>query len=75
MEVWVERLSCSSSGKLLFKFESYARGSSDSCRWQPVRGNIYKYSLDYEANGVGGSLFEDVRLAIDGDPRTITFLI
>lgn len=46
-----------------------------TCRWHRVNENLYKYSLDYEANGVGGNLFEDLRLRIDGDPRTVTFLI
>lgn len=43
-------------------------------RWKRM-ANVYNYSLDYEANGVGGSLFDDVQLDIDGDPRTVTFLI
>ncbi|GLB34164.1 hypothetical protein LshimejAT787_0110480 [Lyophyllum shimeji] len=46
-----------------------------TCRWYRLDENLYKYSLDYEANGVGGNLFEDLRLRIDGDPRTVTFLI
>ncbi|KAF8076758.1 hypothetical protein FPV67DRAFT_431212 [Lyophyllum atratum] len=46
-----------------------------TCRWHRVNENDYKYSLDYDANGVGGNLFEDLRLRIDGDPRTVTFLI
>ncbi|KAF5387620.1 hypothetical protein D9615_000711 [Tricholomella constricta] len=46
-----------------------------TCRWHRVNENTYKYSLDYEANGVGANLFEDLRLRIDGDPRTVTFLI
>lgn len=44
-------------------------------RWKLVTATTYKYSLDYEANGVGGSLFDDIQLDIDGDPRTVTFLI
>jgi hypothetical protein len=36
---------------------------------------MYKYTLAYEANGVGGNLFDDIQLRIDGDPRTVTFLI
>ncbi|KAG6866117.1 hypothetical protein C0991_008425 [Blastosporella zonata] len=46
-----------------------------SCRWHRVNDNLYKYSIDYDANGVGGNLIEDFRLRIDGDPRTVTFLI
>ena len=44
-------------------------------RWKRVTANIYKYSLDYEAGGIGRNLFDDIRLDIDGDPRTVTFLI
>jgi len=44
-------------------------------RWQSVSNNVYKYSLEYEANGVGDTLFEDFRLKLDFDPRAITFLI
>ncbi|RDB19784.1 hypothetical protein Hypma_012899 [Hypsizygus marmoreus] len=44
-------------------------------RWHRVSDNLYKYSLDYDAGGVGGNLFEDLRLRVDGDPRTVTFLI
>ncbi|KAG5724742.1 hypothetical protein E4T56_gene8038 [Termitomyces sp. T112] len=46
-----------------------------SCRWQRVNENLYKYSIDYDSNGIGGNLIEDLRLRIDGDPRTVTFLI
>lgn len=44
-------------------------------RWQRVYENMYKYAMAYEASGVGGSLFDDIQLRIDGDPRTVTFLI
>ncbi|KAF8961115.1 hypothetical protein BDZ97DRAFT_1905651 [Flammula alnicola] len=44
-------------------------------RWQNVSNNLYKYSLEYEANGVGDTLFEDYRLRLDIDPRAISFLI
>ncbi|KAK1232120.1 hypothetical protein PQX77_004778 [Marasmius sp. AFHP31] len=44
-------------------------------RWQHIGEGLYKYSLDYEASGVGGPLIEDFRLIIEGDPRTTTFLI
>jgi hypothetical protein len=43
--------------------------------WHRVGECLYKYSLDYEVNGVGGNLFDDLKLRIDGDPRTTTFLI
>ncbi|KAG6902467.1 hypothetical protein C0995_016329 [Termitomyces sp. Mi166 len=43
--------------------------------WQRVNENLYKYSIDYDSNGIGGNLIEDLRLRIDGDPRTVTFLI
>ncbi|KAG6812097.1 hypothetical protein H0H92_004397 [Tricholoma furcatifolium] len=45
------------------------------CRWYRVNENLYKYTIDYDAGGVGGSLVEDLRLRIDGDPRTVTFHI
>ena len=46
-------------------------------RWGFVTNsnNLYKFSLSYEANGVGDTLFEDFRLRLDGDPRAVTFLI
>ncbi|KAF5333192.1 hypothetical protein D9611_002736 [Ephemerocybe angulata] len=44
-------------------------------RWVRVQGNLYKYSLEYEAGGVGGGLFDDLRLKLDVDPRSVTFLI
>lgn len=49
--------------------------SSYTSRWQRVYENMYKYAMAYEASGVGGSLFDDIQLRIDGDPRTVTFLI
>lgn len=44
-------------------------------RWECVSNKLYKYSLVYEANGVGDTLFEDLRLRLDVDPRMVTFLI
>lgn len=44
-------------------------------RWECVSNKLYKYSLMYEASGVGDILFEDFRLRLDGDPRAVTFLI
>jgi hypothetical protein len=44
-------------------------------RWECVSNKLYKYSLTYEASGVGDTLFEDFRLRLDGDPRAVTFLI
>ncbi|KAF8806256.1 hypothetical protein BYT27DRAFT_7103255 [Phlegmacium glaucopus] len=44
-------------------------------RFEHVSNKLYKYSLTYEAMGVGDTLFEDFRLRLDGDPRTVTFLI
>ncbi|KAJ3512945.1 hypothetical protein NMY22_g15184 [Coprinellus aureogranulatus] len=46
-----------------------------SVKWSRVHGNLFKYSLEYEAGGVGGVVFEDVRLKLDIDPRTVSFLI
>jgi len=45
------------------------------CRWQNMSSNLYKYSLEYDAEGVGEVLFEDFKLRIDSDPRAVTFLI
>jgi len=36
---------------------------------------MYKYTLSYDANGVGGDLFDDIHLRVDGDPSSVTFLI
>ncbi|KAF9462066.1 hypothetical protein BDZ94DRAFT_764436 [Collybia nuda] len=44
-------------------------------RWNRMGNDFYRYSLDYELNGVSGNLFDDLKLRIDGDPRTTTFLI
>ena len=44
-------------------------------RWECVSNKLYKYSLMYEAGGVGDTLFENFRLRLDGDPRSVTFLI
>lgn len=49
--------------------------SSSVYRWQNVSSNLYKYSLEYDAEGVGDVLFEDYKLRIDSDPRAVTFLI
>jgi len=44
-------------------------------RWKMISERLYKYTLDYEASGVGGTLIDDFRLILDGDPRKVTFLI
>lgn len=44
-------------------------------RWARVQGNLYRYEVEYEAGGVGGVLIEDLRLKLDVDPRSVTFLI
>jgi len=44
-------------------------------RWKRIGGNLYKYSMGYEANGVGDLLFEDFRLRLDDDPQSISFVI
>lgn len=44
-------------------------------RWKSMGGNWYKYSMGYEANGVGDLLFDDIRLRLDEDPQTISFVI
>ena len=44
-------------------------------RWKSLGANWYKYSMGYEANGVGDLLFDDIRLRLDEDPQTISFVI
>ncbi|PPQ63143.1 hypothetical protein CVT24_005783 [Panaeolus cyanescens] len=44
-------------------------------RWQQISNKLYRYSVDYEANGVGDTLVDDFRVRLDGDPRGVTFLI
>ncbi|KIY70387.1 hypothetical protein CYLTODRAFT_187395 [Cylindrobasidium torrendii FP15055 ss-10] len=44
-------------------------------RWMRVAEDTYDYSMEYEAGGVGATLFEDLRLKVEGDPRTVTFHI
>ncbi|KAJ3987622.1 hypothetical protein F5890DRAFT_1496309 [Lentinula detonsa] len=42
-------------------------------RWTHIAEGLYKYTLEYESAGVGGMLFED--LILQGDPRSVSFLI
>ncbi|KAJ7055104.1 hypothetical protein C8F01DRAFT_1161064 [Mycena amicta] len=44
-------------------------------RWQHLNGRLYKYTVEYDAGGVGALLIDDLRLLIDGDPRLLTFFI
>lgn len=44
-------------------------------RWRFVEVGIYALSLDYEAGGVGRTLFDDRFLKLDCEPQTITFMI
>ncbi|KAF9450181.1 hypothetical protein P691DRAFT_811088, partial [Macrolepiota fuliginosa MF-IS2] len=44
-------------------------------RWQRIRDQLYKYSLEYEGGGVGDVLLNDLRMRIDGDPLAVSFLI
>ncbi|KAJ7094364.1 hypothetical protein C8R44DRAFT_384702 [Mycena epipterygia] len=43
--------------------------------WRHIGARLYKYSMEYEASGVGATLIDDMRLIVDGDPRRLTFLI
>ncbi|KAL0950087.1 hypothetical protein HGRIS_010088 [Hohenbuehelia grisea] len=43
--------------------------------WKSVDDGWYEYSLEYESGGVGGILFDDVKLRLDGDPRSVSFTI
>ncbi|KAL0580503.1 hypothetical protein V5O48_001490 [Marasmius crinis-equi] len=56
-------------------FSSITDASYARLKWQHIGEGLYKYSLDYEASGVGGPLIEDFRLILQGDPRATTFLI
>ena len=40
-----------------------------------MSNNLYKYSIEYEAQGVGGVLIDEFRLKLDSDPKTLSFLI
>ncbi|KAJ7506646.1 hypothetical protein B0H11DRAFT_238474 [Mycena galericulata] len=44
-------------------------------RWHHLGERLYKYTMEYEAGGVGATLIDDLRLTVDGDPRKLTFLI
>ncbi|KAF8728314.1 hypothetical protein AX14_006788 [Amanita brunnescens Koide BX004] len=44
-------------------------------RWQGSSQNAYRYTLDYEAGGVSSTLFDDLELKLDHDPRHVTFVI
>ncbi|KAF9567434.1 hypothetical protein CPC08DRAFT_681331 [Agrocybe pediades] len=44
-------------------------------RWKSLSNKTFSYSMEYEANGVGDILFEDLKLRLDGDPRSLSFLI
>ena len=61
--------------RFYFSFRAGIRNRCSFYRWECVSNKLYKYSLTYDANGVGDTLFENFRLRLDGDPRTVTFLI
>ncbi|KAG6330920.1 hypothetical protein ID866_8170 [Astraeus odoratus] len=44
-------------------------------RWRFVDVGVYALSLDYEAGGVGRTLFEDYHLKLDCEPQTVSFMI
>ncbi|KAF8645516.1 hypothetical protein AX16_007800 [Volvariella volvacea WC 439] len=44
-------------------------------RWKHLGGGLYDYSMEYEGGGVGGVLFEDMKLRFEGNPRQVTFSI
>ena len=47
----------------------------NSWRWQNTSHNTYIYTLEYEAGGVSSTLFDDLELKFDLDPRQVTFVI
>ena len=73
--VMLERLWSHLPSGMLYYFFNLGAGIQKYYRWKCVSNKLYKYSLTYEANGVGDTLFEDLRLRLDGDPRAVTFLI
>lgn len=44
-------------------------------RWRLVEAGIYALSLEYEAGGVGRTLFDGYHLRLDCDPQTASFMI
>jgi hypothetical protein len=44
-------------------------------KWTHIAEGLYKYSLEYESAGVGAMLMENFRLIVQGDPRSVSFLI
>ncbi|KAJ7770971.1 hypothetical protein DFH07DRAFT_237395 [Mycena maculata] len=42
-------------------------------RWQHLGERLYKYTMEYEAGGVGATLMDDLRLIVEGDPRKLAF--
>lgn len=44
-------------------------------RWQRVRDQLYRYSLEYDGGGVGDVLFNDFKMKVEMDPQKVNFLI
>ncbi|KAL4081425.1 hypothetical protein V8B97DRAFT_24495 [Scleroderma yunnanense] len=44
-------------------------------RWRSVEAGVYALSLDYDAGGVGRTLFDECYLRLDCDPQTVSFVI
>jgi hypothetical protein len=58
---------------LLFGFR--AGHSNFTYRWECVSNKLYKYSLTYEASGVGDTLSDDLRLRLDGDRHNVSDIV
>lgn len=64
-----------SSGMVLVIFPVSYYISGFHNRWRLVEAGIYALSLEYEAGGVGRTLFDGYHLRLDCDPHTVSFMI
>jgi len=44
-------------------------------KWKSVHNKLYNFTLEYESGGVGDVLFDDIKMKLDGDTRSLSFLI
>lgn len=49
--------------------------SDNPARWHLISDDTYKIALEYEAGGVGRTLFDDIRVRLDCDPQSLAFVI
>ena len=62
---------------MLFVLSRLSVGSSfdNVARWHLINDDTYKISLEYEAGGVGRTLFDDIYVRLECDPQSLAFLI